>query len=49
MTANIPLSVNLADLLTILGEKEVTIYALRSEVAALKAALAAKDEKPNNG
>ena len=33
-------NVSLSDLLTILGDKEVTIYTLRSEVAELKAALA---------
>ena len=36
-----PLNVTLDDLLAILGEKEVTIYSLRSENMKLRAELAA--------
>lgn len=41
-------NVSLADLLAVIGEKEVTIYALRSEVASLKQRLAevVKDGPP---
>ena len=35
-----PLNVSLDDLLAILGEKEVTIYSLRSELAKARAELA---------
>ena len=46
MNENTPPNVSLADLLVVIGEKEVTIYSLRSEVARLRAQLA---EKQDNG
>ena len=44
MTTHTTPNVSLADLLAVIGEKEVTIYSLRSEIAQLRAELAKKQD-----